>query len=399
MSKHSRRQHTRKREDRRGRHGVARALLTLLRTILALAVVAAAVVGGYAIYLESHYARIPDDELVQTGKAGAEDAARQLEPGREYTAATYNIGFGAYTPDYTFFMDEGRMADGTPTRGTSSVATSRESVEACTQGDVSSLRDAFGGEGPDFVLLQEVDVDSDRSHHVNQVKAFEGAFAGYQSVFASNFHSGFLAWPITAPHGRVSSGLLTLSDANVTSATRRSYPVDESFPTKFFDLDRCFAMLRIPVADGHELVLVNSHMSAYDAGGGSRARQLAMLGDVLSSERARGNYVIAGGDWNHALCGSLELYPSRQQVPDWVAVMDDGDLPQGFSVVRAQNLEEVASCRGDDIPYQPGVSYQTTVDGFIVSDNVSATATNVDTGFATSDHNPVALRFSLGNAS
>ena len=175
--------------------------------------------------------------------------------------------------------------------------------------------------------------------------------------------------------------------------------MDESFPTKFFDLDRCFAMLRIPVADGHELVLVNSHMSAYDAGGGSRARQLAMLGDVLSSERARGNYVIAGGDWNHALCGSLELYPSRQQVPDWVAVMDDGDLPQGFSVVRAQNLEEVASCRGDDIPYQPGVSYQTTVDGCIVSDNVSATATNVDTGFATSDHNPVALRFSLGNAS
>ena len=162
MSKHSRRQHTRKREDGRGRHGVARALLTLLRTILALAVVAATVVGGYGIYLESHYARIPDDELVQTGKAGAEDAARQLEPGREYTAATYNIGFGAYTPDYTFFMDEGRMADGTPTRGTSSVATSRESVEACTQGDVSSLRDAFGGEGPDFVLLQEVDVDSDR---------------------------------------------------------------------------------------------------------------------------------------------------------------------------------------------------------------------------------------------
>lgn len=397
MSKHSQARKRGRGESQR-HHGLGHALLVLLRTVLALAVVAAAVVGGYAIYLESHYARIPDGELLQIKKSGAEGATPRLEPGREYTAATYNIGFGAYTPDYTFFMDEGRMADGTATRGTSSVAVSRESVEACTQGDVTTLKEAFGEGGPDFVLLQEIDVDSDRSYHVNQVQELEDAFADHQSVYASNFHSGFLAWPPTAPHGRVSSGLLTLSDANVTSATRRSYPVDESFPTKFFDLDRCFAILRVPVSDGHELVLVNSHMSAYDAGGTVRARQLSMLRGVLLEERAKGNYVIAGGDWNHALCGSLELYPSQQQVPDWVSVLNDEDLPQGFSVVHAQNLEEVATCRGDDIPYQPGVTYVTTVDGFVVSDNVSATATNVDTGFSTSDHNPVALRFSLGNA-
>ena len=39
--------------------------------------------------------------------------------------------------------------------------------------------------------------------------------------------------------------------------------------------------------------------------------------------------------------------------------------------------------------------YTVTVDGFVVSDNVRATATNVDTGFAYSDHNPVALSFEL----
>ena len=194
----------------------------------------------------------------------------------------------------------------------------------------------------------------------------------------------------------MSSGLLTLADVDVTSALRRSYPVDESFPTKFFDLDRCFEVLRVPVSDGRELVLINSHMSAYDEGGTVRARQLSMLGAVLSAERAAGNYVIAGGDWNHALCGSLELYPSQQQVPDWVATLDDEDLPEGFSVVRAGNLEEVASCRGDDIPYERDVTYTVTVDGFVVSDNVSATATNIDTGFATSDHNPVLLSFALG---
>lgn len=35
------------------------------------------------------------------------------------------------------------------------------------------------------------------------------------------------------------------------------------------------------------------------------------------------------------------------------------------------------------------------VDGFLVSDNVKATAENVDTDFGFSDHNPVLLQFEL----
>lgn len=46
------------------------------------------------------------------------------------------------------------------------------------------------------------------------------------------------------------AGLDTLSRYKVTSAERRSYPVDDSFIVKFTDLDRCFAVLRLPVT-GH----------------------------------------------------------------------------------------------------------------------------------------------------
>lgn len=382
----------------RRRGPLATFLVYLMRTVLALAVVAGAAFGGYAIYLESHYTRIADKLLLTIEQGPETSVANELQAGQTYTAATYNIGFGAYTPDYTFFMDEGAMADGTPTRGSSSVAASQESVQACTQGGIDVLKTVNGGAPADFMLFQEVDTDSDRSWHVNQKDAFEKAFPSYQSIFASNFHSGFLAYPPTKPHGKVNSGILTLTGVRASSSVRRSYPIDESFPTKFFDLDRCFEVTRLPVSDGHELVLVNSHMSAYDAGGSMRAKQLAMLTDVLVSERSKGNYVIAGGDWNHALCGSLELYPSEQQVPGWVSTLEDDSVPEGFSVVRPDNLEEVASCRGDDIPYQPGVTYTVTVDGFVVSDNVSARAWNIDTGFAYSDHNPVLLSFSLGSA-
>ena len=70
-------------------------------------------------------------------------------------------------------------------------------------------------------------------------------------------------------------------------------------------------------------------------------------------------------------------------------------LPNGFSVVEPDNLAEVATCRGADIPYEKGVTYSITIDGFIVSSNVEATAHNVDTQFQHSDHNPVQLTFKL----
>jgi exonuclease III len=127
-----------------------------------------------------------------------------------------------------------------------------------------------------------------------------------------------------------------------------------------------------------------------------RAAQLKLLKSVLSSELAKGNYVIVGGDFNHALCGTVKTFASQQQVPEWVYEFNDSDLPDGFSVVRADNVSEVPTCRSTDMPYKKGVNYTVVIDGFIVSSNIKATAENIDTDFSYSDHNPVLLTFTLG---
>ena len=345
------------------------------------------VVGGYIVYLQATYSRIPDDTPISVDN----NPSQTLASGTPYKMATYNIGFDAYTPDYTFFMDEGMTKDGKPTVGIHSVAASRESVEACTNGAIGTLQSL----NPDFLLLQEVDTDSTRSYNVNQKSAFENAFPAFSSAFAVNFHSGYLAYPIGEPHGIVNAGLLLMGDARVDSATRYSYPIDEDFPAKFFDLDRCFAVERLPVANGKQLVLINSHMSAYTKDGTLREKQLAVLCGVMEKEAAEGNYVIVGGDWNHALGDSLELYESNYRPPTWVSEFDESLLPSGFSVVRAGNIEDVPTCRNNDEPYEKGHTYTVTVDGFVVSSNVKATAKNIDTGFEYSDHNPVLLTFEL----
>ncbi len=360
----------------------------VLRGIILIFLALILVVGGYVIYLQSNYYRIEDHAVLEVENNGE----NVLKTGDTYSVVTYNIGFGAYGPDYSFFMDTGEMKDGTKTSGKYGKAMSLESVETHTEGALGVIEDLDA----DFYLLQEVDVDADRSYHVNQKDFVKTAMTGYASVFANNFHSAYLFYPFNDPHGAVQAGLLSFSRYQISEAERRSYPVDNSFITKFTDLDRCFAQMRLPVEGGHELVLINSHMSAYDEGGTIRAQQLELLNSVMSEEYAKGNYVIVGGDFNHAMGEAVaEGFPSEQKFPAWVAVLTEADLADGVRIVRAENELEVPTCRGADIVYTKGVNYTTVVDGFLVTDNVRATAENVDTDFAYSDHNPVKLQFEL----
>lgn len=364
---------------------VVKKVLAVLGALLALVLL---LVIGYVVYMQITYYRIEDNAALTVENPQTEELAR----GAAYTAVTYNIGFGAYNHDFSFFMDSGTMLDGRSVAGTMSRAQSAEIVRANTAGALAEAQ----GQDADFYLLQEVDTKSTRSFKINQQTAFAEGFSGFASTYAVNFHSAYLIYPFNEPHGKANSGLLTLSRYAIDEATRRSYPVDESFFTKFFDLDRCFALLRLPVEGGKELVLINSHMSAYDAGGTVRARQLTLLNGVMAEEYAKGNYVIVGGDFNHALgAAAVEAFPSQQEVPAWVFSLEEDDLAAGFSIVRAGNQTEVATCRSTDLPYVKGVNYSVVIDGFIVSDNVAASAANVDTDFLYSDHNPVKLTFTL----
>lgn len=365
-------------------------LPVIVKILAGLLIVCVICIAGYIIYMQMNYYRIEDHTALETGN----NQEQILKPGETYTAVTCNIGFGAYGPDYSFFMDTGEMEDGTRTAGKYGRAISKESVET----NMEKAAEALEKLNADFMLLQEVDVDADRSYHINQKETLMKRFGDYGNVFANNFHSAYLFYPFSDPHGAVEAGLLNFSRYEIAEAERRSYPVDNSFVTKFTDLDRCFSVMRLPVEGGKQLVLVNNHMSAYDEGGLIRAQQLELLNSVMEEEYEAGNYVIVGGDFNHALGEAVaEGFPSKQKFPAWVSILTQEEMAEGIRIVQAENELEVPTCRGADIPYTKGVNFTTVVDGFLVSDNVKAAAENVDTDFGYSDHNPVLLRFELVN--
>lgn len=353
-------------------------------------------VAGYVIYVAVQYHRIEDNVSLEiTGEADG-----KVRLNAEYSLASYNLGFGAYSPEYTFFMDEGVMADGRKTEGKYAKGISKADVQKNVDGQVEVAKSIDA----DFYFFQEVDRKADRSYKINMLENMRSSFPSYLSTYAENFHSADLFYPFSDPIGKSNSGILTLSKYSVTSSVRRSFPVTDDFPDKYFDLDRCFSVNYLPIEGSDKfLVLINLHMSAYDEGGKIRAKQLEMLNTILSLERVKQNYVLAGGDFNHCLIAdkfssddeALNYFESKQQVPYWVknSILHGSELTEGYSISANTNA---STCRGADIPYEKGVNYCTVIDGFIVSDNVEVISEEtVDTQYLYSDHNPVRIKFAL----
>lgn len=317
---------------------------------------------------------------------------------KTFTAISYNIGFGAYSPEYDFFMDGGKY----------STAFSKADVETNTDGAARVLTAA----NADFAFIQEMDIKSTRSYKVNQYDAFKTKLPGFASFHAVNFHSAYLAYPFNDPHGSVNSGMATFSRYKLADEIKRyELPVTDAWPTKFFDLDRCFTVSRIALTGGKELVLVNVHLSAYDEGGTIRAAQLAVFKEFLQKEKNAGNYIVAGGDFNHDLIstfgGKLSdhfKFDKTRPIEAWVQTLPEDFTSflsgNGYSVKYAVNEP---SCRSSGYPYKADDSAVWAIDGFIVSGGIDVESVKVADGtivpgftnFLFSDHNPVIMKFKI----
>ncbi len=345
-----------------------------------------AILGIYVAYISIQYYRIEDNYNVEINN----NSENKVSIGENYTISTYNIGFGAYSQDFSFFMDTGDTLDGKHLKGTGSKAKDKNTVINNTTGAVNTIKDL----DVDFAFFQEVDIKATRSYKYNQYEHIQNNFAEYSSSISSNFHSAYLFYPIFDPHGKTEAGIATLSKYNISSATRRSLPIDESFPTKFFDLDRCLQVTRLPIENSQkELVLINVHLSAYDEGGVIRKAQMDLLNSIFAEESSKGNYVLAGGDFNHDIASSIGLWETNREVPTWVYVLQDSDLCEGYRFVSSNNAP---TCRSTDTEYIKGESFTVVLDGFIASNNIETiNINNIDTDFQYSDHNPAHLTFKL----
>lgn len=359
-------------------------LKTALKAALGILAILLLTVGIYVAYVFISYYRL-EDNLPLTVETTGGEANGSLTVGETYRIMSYNVGFGAYSDDYSFFMDGGKESRG-------------RSVEAVTE-NISGAAEEMIRLDPDFLLIEEVDVDGTRSWHVDELGLIKEVLGDryLNSTFAQNYDSPYLFWPLLEPHGANQSGIAVFSRYPIASALRRSLPIEEGF-MKLVDLDRCYSVQRIPVSDsGNELVLYALHLSAYTSDGTIATKQLQMLFSDMLKEYEAGNWCVAGGDFNKDLLGDGgETFGISGPEYTWAQAIPAELIPGELSVIAPFDPDNpVPSCRNSDRPYGDD-NFCVTVDGFVVSANVEATTAGViDTGFRWSDHNPVYMEFIL----
>ena len=303
---------------------------------------------------------------------------QSISTGDSMTILTYNTGYAGLSKDEDFFMDGGSKV----------MPETKDLVKHNMKGIAGILNDADA----DVCFLQEVDIDSKRSYHINEKTYYEKAL-GVDGIFACNFKCAYVPYPLPTI-GKVESGLVTYSDYKVSEASRIALPESFKWPVKTCNLKPCMLETRIPIkGSDKELVLINFHLEAYDSGEGKIAQRKVLV-KKLKEEYEKGNYVIAGGDFNQTFDG-MDTYPIHDK-DSWVpGKVGKEDIPEGFSYAVSDN---VPTCRLLNGPYSGNYddSQVYVLDGFIVSDNLKINQVeNIDTQFKYTDHQPVKLNVTM----
>ncbi len=297
--------------------------------------------------------------------------------GQTLTVCSWNIGYAGLGQDSDFFMDGGQMVD--------------PPAQASVEANIAGIQAYMQSAPADVWLLQEVDVNSARTGGMDQFLRLQDA-AGGSAAFAYNYNCPFVPIPLP-PIGRVESGLATVTTLTMKEAAERvALPCPFSWPVRTANIKRCLLVTRTPIeGSDRELVLVNLHLEAYESGEG-RIAQTQQLLELLQTEYANGNYVIAGGDFNQSFPDTLTRYPIADPAQWMPGVLEDDILPEGWQFAYDSST---ASCRLLDKPYD-GSNQLYVIDGFILSPNLQVdTVETVPLDFAHADHNPVRLTLTL----
>ena len=341
--------------------------------------IAGLVLGGIILIVVGFFAYIA---LTEFRPKDVEDikytASEKTLNKNEFSIFSWNIGYGGLDSSMDFVMDGGTKVN----------PRSKKQV----QDNLEVIADTIAEYPSDFYFLQEIDYKSRRSFRINEIDYLLPDIT--TKVFARNFVCKCIPypWPIL---GRMESGLAMMTDYRIESAKRVQLPIPFKWPVSMFNLKRCLEISYVPInGSDKKLVLVNLHLEAYDDGEGKIA-QREMLIKTLKEEYDKGNYVIAGGDFNHWFPGTDAVYGTTEGL--WVpAYLDQSDVPEGWSFAYDSS---VPSCRSIHAPYDGSDNWQFyLIDGFILSPNVELVDVHTyDHGFEHSDHNPVQMTVKLGS--
>ncbi len=283
----------------------------------------------------------------------------------------WNIGYCGLNKEMDFFYDGGKNV--------------RPSEEQVLKNILGVKKFLSENDSIDFILLQEVDKHSKRSYNTNQFDTISNLYENRYFSFGKNYDVFFVPTPPSNPMGEVLSGLMTISKYSEKSSVRYSFPGNYDWPTNLFMLDRCFLVNRYNLTNDKELLIINTHNSAYDDGD-LKKQQMQYLKKFVKEEYKKGNYIVVAGDWNQCPPNYKANFNKDVQDNENRTDISKNYLPKYKWLYDSS----IPTNRRVKTPYKKGKTLTTVIDYFLLSPNIkSISIENIDLGFENSDHNPV----------
>ena len=345
--------------------------MQILRSaIIYLILIAVSATIGFILYMiGSNYEPEPKQTVFNSG------TPEILADTNTYTFITWNIGYAGLSANMDFFYDGGKK-----------VRPKRETLEK----NLTEIKNILERTPSDFYLLQEVDKNAKRSYGINEFKALQDIFPRSTCTFGKNYDVRFIPVPPKKPLGHVKSGLMTISGYKPKSSVRHSFPGEYSFPKKLFMLNRCFLVNRYPINTNKQLVVVNTHNSAYD-NGKLKEKEMEHLREFLLDEYAKGHHIIVGGDWNQMPPGFYPVFSDNKPAKATTKISEDF-LPRWNWAFD----NSFPTHRDLKAPYKKGETLTRVIDFFLISPNVKVQKVKtINLDFKYTDHQPVKLKISL----
>ncbi len=344
--------------------------------IIIISVILAILFIGFSALVLSEY--FPEDrENVNVEGNGN----KTIKVGDTTNIITYNLGYLSLDNTQDFFMDGGKNV--------------RPKSASNVTKNLAAIKNFMDNQDADIYLFQEVDTNAKRSYKINEYNEIKKDFEG-TSTFAYMFKSLYIPYPIYSPVGHVESGLATLNKYATKEATRIALPSAFSWPKRAVMYKNCAVEHKIALeGSDKELVVYNLHLDAYGKDGG-KSEQLDVLMEDMKAEYEKGNYVIAGGDFNQTFPGvDKELFPILDTKYYNPTQIPDDYLPEGWSFAidkdspTSRLLNEVYSGNYDNTQLY-------IIDGFIISPNIECKSVEtIENNFSYSDHHPVKIQIKL----
>lgn len=230
-------------------------------------------------------------------------------PDQKFTILTYNIGYLS------------GMTNNLP----------MEKPRSLFEDNLSLALENFKRIDADFLALQEIDYDSDRSYNVDQHEEIAGLGYPYsaKSINWDKRYVPFPYYPFSMHFGKIISGQSVISKYPIIEQQRIELERNQGNPFYYdsFYLDRLAQVTKVRVS-GHNLVIINVHLEAFDQE--TRVRQLEKL-RTLYGKYCNEMPTIMLGDFNSDIRYENEgISLLTEMIHTGNAVFDPGHIENTF---------------------------------------------------------------------